>query len=1207
VAFRSVALLPLVLGGALSAQSLTLSAAAASPERDDSIYALRVDSAAFRGHDDVFLLDDATVRVEADGRYTYTLHRVIQLLTTKGVENWGEMTFWYNKDRQRATINHILVVGPDGSILQRGPAHQEEVNPPANQGAPTFSDRRGIQVTLAGLAPGTLIDYSYTSDKIKPALAGDFSYVWDVNGDPPIRRSRFTFDTPVGLNARVRVRNLAGAPTDTVMAGRRIRRWLVADVPGVKRESYSGTPNAVQAWIWVSGDVTWRNVGQWYDSLSRGRFQLTDSILAAQAQQLKGAKSLTDSLRATYRWVAQDFRYVSLSLGDGSYQPRTPREVFESRFGDCKDKATLFVALARRLGVTAYPVLLSAYGGVDSLQPSLSQFDHMIAAVTYGGTTRYLDLTDPLLPYGQLELREQGDVGLALPASGPRVVVFPATPADSNWHDLEVAGAFAPDGRFIGRLTLTATGTEQGDLRGELAGLGQKEASDRAQQIRKHVTALWTSAAVDSQRYGDGHDLGAPVNLTVWFTAARVIGQVDGGKYYFNLPIGRFIDADDVDRLKAEGPRRYSIDIGRVNSPSVYRTGFEVELPEGWRAELPQDVSVQGPFGYYRARFSQTGRVLRVSREMGGGRGILPPDSVKALRTWLQAVEADRTAMIVLSRGTGVDMVAAGTAPSTITSGTLPDIVLGAADVSNDAKVTQEGLNSGSSDFLTVSSTRPLESYHRSFGPRQVVFPAGGSRLMVLEAYASAYHSAPEARWMIDALNMFDLRRFLDAFVRQEGLEQARIDSIRPLPVQGIGDRSAGWLFEVVTPINTLDLGMAVATRGRVAESVLAIGPKGMQDSDVTALLRQMDDRVRHQDAYSHDVTDESPDTEGVAAVDSALRAATPLALNTIAVPPPDSTGSTVRDVSFRRDNGWPQYTTTITGKAFTFPFGRSGAIEISTVVTEHNSPAEAVQQVVAAQRASRTAVMQTAIGDVAGFGSVFVDSVWLADTTTLEPITLLRIGSWSEARHARLRGVLRTDLDDIVFARGRLSVRIEVTRPHGESDVAAVATLANDILRRMRAVDPEGGEAPPAPSLVATVTRVVDADHEVDSLAEAKNIDAAFQAVDAAPLRNAPVTLNSSTWNSLCWWASLEGQAKRAQAACDAAVAPDTTDLAIRDSRGLQRALAGDLNGARDDFAYIVANVVSGTFKDLRSEWLSALRAGQNPFTPAVLEQLRK
>ncbi|HYK11992.1 MAG TPA: DUF3857 domain-containing protein [Gemmatimonadales bacterium] len=1205
---RAVRILPLALllvPGAASAQSLKLSRAAASPVSEDSIYALRVDSAAYPGHDVVLLLDEVTVKAEADGRYVYTLHRVVQLLNSDAVDNWGQITFWYNKDRQRATLNHLRVIGPDGKILQDGPAHREDVNPPADQGAPEITDRRGIQVTVGSLAPGVLIDYSYTAEKLKPPVAGDFSYFWDINGEPPIRRSRFTLDAPVTLKANVRTRNLAGDPVDTVIAGRRIRHWDLADLPSVNRQRYAGSPNGVQAWIWVSGNVTWKDIGNWYDSLATGRYELPAAVLTAHAQQLKGAKTLTDSLSATYRWVSQDMRYVSLSLGDGSYQPRTPREVFDSRFGDCKDKATMFIALARHMGVTAYPVLLSSDGGVDSLQPSIAQFDHMIAAAQYGGTTHYLDLTDPLLPFGVMETAQEGEIGLALPATGPRVVVFPPSSADSNWHNLEVGGGFGADGRFIGHLTLRAGGTEQGNLRDELAGLGQKEPAELADAIRKHVTELWQSATVDSQRYTDGHDLRTPVNLTVWFTAPRIMGRLDNGKYYFNLPFGRFVVAEDLNKLDGEGARRYPIDIGQVNSPSIYRMILDVQLPEGWQAELPHDATVQGPFGFYRARYSQAGRTLHVSREMGGARGVLPPDSIKALHQWLASVEADRTGMIELSRGTGEDLLATGTT-STITKGDLPDLLLGATDVSNDAKVTQEGTNEGSSDFLTVSSTQPLESYHRSFGPRQTLFNAGSTRLIALQSFAAAYHSAPEAQWMIDALGMFDIPRFLMAYVRQQGAAQdVKIDTIRTLSLTGIGDKAAGWVFQISTPLTTLDLGMVVATRNRVSESMLAVGLKGMQDSDMINLFRLVDTRVGQQDAYKHDVAKEIVDTTGDGAVDSALRASTSLALGNVAPPAVDSP-STIRSLIFRHENGWPQYETGFRGKAFTFPFGKAAAAEIKITVTQHKTPAQAVQQVLALQRENRKEVMQEAAGDVVGFGSLFVDSTG-TDTTNYEVVTESRIGEWSAARHAKLRGMLRSDLEDVVFARGAISVKVKVTRPSGQTDMAATVALANDVLRRLKTVDPSGSETAPSGVLVSAIAKVVDADHQVDSLAEAKKIDAAFSAMDAADLAKAPVTFNAQTWNSLCWWGSLNGQAKRAQAACDAAVAADTTDLAIRDSRGLQRALAGDLNGARDDFAYIVANVAPGAFKDRRSQWLSTLREGKNPFTPALVDELKK
>jgi transglutaminase-like putative cysteine protease len=1204
---RLAGLIPLTLWSVLRAQSLAVSTAAAAPLRDDSIYALRVDPAKYQGQDDVILLDEGTARLESDGRSSYTNRQVGQILTTKAVENWGELTFWYTEGRSRIVINRIRVIGPDGTVLHDGPAHQQDVSPSAESGDPVFSDRRGIQVTLAGIAPGTLVDYSYTLETVKPALPGDFLYYWFINGDSPVRRSRFTLDTPVELSPRLRVRNIGGTPVDSVIAGRRIRRWAIADIPAIAWQTYSGAPNAVVASIRVGSAESWRSVGAWYDSLAHDRYALTPEIVAAHTHELQGARTMDDSLRATYRWVAQDFRYVSLSLGEGSYQPRSPREVFESRFGDCKDKTVLFVTLARRMGVTSYPVLVRSDATVDSLQPSIKQFDHLIAAVERAGKTRYLDVTADLNPYDELPSSLQGAVGLALPAAGPKIVVLPASPADSNRHDEEIVGSFARDGRFVGRVTLTASGTEQDGLREELAGLKDQEASDRDETLRKHATSLYTTATVDSQHYSDGRDLAAPVQVSVWFHAPRVVGHM-GTKYYFNLPIARFSNPENLTRIDAEGARLFPIDVASVNSPSVYRSSLQVELPEGWNAELPNDVSIKGPFGYYRAQYSQAGRMLRVSREMGGLRGMLPPDSLAALRAWLRGVGDDKAGIIVLSRGTGVDLVAAGTADSGVAGvGALPDVVLAVSDLT-DAKVFQEGsATTGSEGSLNFSSTKPVETYHRTFRAQQMVFTAGGSQLATLVASAATYHTPEEARFMPDAFDLIDIPRFLGAYVKQMGVQQVTLGATRTLALEGIGDRAKGWVFEMVTPVATLDLAILLAARGRVNTALLAVGVKGVKEADLAALLRTMDERVRKHEVYLTAIPLDSAESDDVGDADSALAAATPLALNTVASFPRDSSRLQTRSASFSRHNGAPTYKLNIEGRSLQFPFGSSKAVEVAMTVTLHPTEADALKRVIATEHANPRQFVGSALQGLGQMGAL-AQSASEGDSTTLEAVvTTPRLGARSQAVRARLRGTLRVDVDEVVFARGKLTAEVAITRAPGASDLPAAASLARDMLQRMRVLEPKTSETAPPASLVAQVSRVVDAERTVDSLVEAKDIDGAFRVTDGAKLERAPVSFSASTWNSLCWWASLKGQAQRAMHACDAAVAPDTTVLGTRDSRGLGRALSGDLNGARDDFAYVVAHAAEGAFHDMRAAWLSKLRAGQNPFTEDVLNELRK
>src|SRR5260221_13127535 len=94
-----------------------------------------------------------------------------------------------------------------------------------------------------------------------------------------------------------------------------------------------------------------------------------------------GARTLDDSIKAVHKYVTRDVRYVAISLRMGGYQAHAAADVVATGYGDCKDKATLFITLMKRMGITAYPVLLSAGGRVERELPTISAFNHAISAV----------------------------------------------------------------------------------------------------------------------------------------------------------------------------------------------------------------------------------------------------------------------------------------------------------------------------------------------------------------------------------------------------------------------------------------------------------------------------------------------------------------------------------------------------------------------------------------------------------------------------------------------------------------------------------------------------------------------------------------------------------------------------------------------------------------------------------------------------------
>src|SRR4029077_20316553 len=232
-----------------------------------------------------------------------------------------------------------------------------------------------------------------------------------------------------------------------------------AEVPKVEREPFAADSNGVDQLITVAAPQTWADVARWYSPLARGRYWTAPALDSSLASLVTGARTLEDSLRRGHLWVAQDFRYVSLSLGIGGFQARLPGAVLQTRYGDCKDKATLFITLAQRMGLQAYPVLLSSSGGIERDLPSANAFDHMIAAVQRPTGYLFLDLTSELTPFGSLPPAPPGQFGLVVHADERgEEVTFPADSTPLNRDASTLTGDLSPEGVFNGRFTHVATG-----------------------------------------------------------------------------------------------------------------------------------------------------------------------------------------------------------------------------------------------------------------------------------------------------------------------------------------------------------------------------------------------------------------------------------------------------------------------------------------------------------------------------------------------------------------------------------------------------------------------------------------------------------------------------------------------------------------------------------------------------------------------------
>lgn len=144
--------------------------------------------------------------------------------------------------------------------------------------------------------------------------------------------------------------------------------------------------------------------------------QEADQIMAANGDALaRAAEAL--------KLVQQQVRYIYVGFNGGNISPASAEETWQRRYGDCKGKTALLLALLNAMGISAEAVLANNAGGDDGLEkrlPNPGLFDHVLVKADIDGKTYWLDGTlpavfpmsqDPIIPYRWvLPLRASGSV-----------------------------------------------------------------------------------------------------------------------------------------------------------------------------------------------------------------------------------------------------------------------------------------------------------------------------------------------------------------------------------------------------------------------------------------------------------------------------------------------------------------------------------------------------------------------------------------------------------------------------------------------------------------------------------------------------------------------------------------------------------------------------------------------------------------------------
>lgn len=259
---------------------------------------------------------------------------------------------------------------------------------------------------------------------------------------------------------------------------------------------------AWQRVIQYSDFADWPAVSQRFHGLYVAAAKLPPgSPLRKEAAAIAAAHSgKAAQAQAALALVQQQIRYVYVGLGGGNYLPLSADETWTRRYGDCKGKTVVLLALLSELGIPAEAVLANNGGATDGIEtrlPNPGLFDHVLVRARIGGQTLWLDGTLPAVIDGRDKPFLPYQWVLPLSAKGTDLERLPekpfALPQEMEIHEFDASAGFdAPAKRISTYVNRGAAGLAahnnfsaisaaqlEASIRNELAGSVQWDSVER--------------------------------------------------------------------------------------------------------------------------------------------------------------------------------------------------------------------------------------------------------------------------------------------------------------------------------------------------------------------------------------------------------------------------------------------------------------------------------------------------------------------------------------------------------------------------------------------------------------------------------------------------------------------------------------------------------------------------------------------------------
>ncbi len=530
------------------------------------------------------LLDHAVTKVNPDGT---TINVVTKVMRAENDSGRDDLMQQYMGRGGRLRVLHAYAISPNGKRAQ-------------------VSSTRGGTARFRGLEVGSTVVLQYRHDK---RALGYLSRHF-ASGHVFQRSTYHTLDSEWTVWAA---------------SGTRFHEWLQGDVArneqeleGRVRVSFRGEGlrpilpepampgyGEVLPQVLLSTVPDWDTFLSWEEALLVDAFRESTDVRQLAERIFTGASGPQDKVERIHRYLMEEIRYQQdYESHIAGVKPHAASVVLRRGYGDCKDKAVLFITLARLGGVEVHFALLRTRpkGPLRESVP-MQQFDHAIVYVPEQaglGAGRFYDPTADALDIDVLRADDPGATALVLDpeTKDHRWIPIPFQAPEKNRTRGSVRVRLDSQGAAEGTLALAMRGASGSSLR-----RAARNQSRLEQAMKGFVGKLYSGGTVQEIALEQVTSLERPAEVSLG-VRLPAYGRREGRE--LRLSIHPVWSSQSQFQLES---RNFPLVLGAPNRDEWHS---EIELPGGARAaRIPPDVAIDAPcFSLRRRATTSAGKLV---------------------------------------------------------------------------------------------------------------------------------------------------------------------------------------------------------------------------------------------------------------------------------------------------------------------------------------------------------------------------------------------------------------------------------------------------------------------------------------------------------------------------------------------------------------------------------------------------------------------